>query len=105
MVATFIESFVEPTFLALIPALYWMLFQLRQFPADRITRIPPAPSTFWRKSTSVRSSSGGIGPAPQEESRCDGAGRRARPRLCCSARDFDCIGDQDRATRASHLGE
>ena len=58
------RSLVEPTFLALIPALYWMLFQLRQLPAARITRMPPSPSTHPRKSTSVRSSREGIAAFP-----------------------------------------
>src|SRR6516225_4050926 len=46
IVATFIDNLVEPTFLALRPTLYWMLFQLRQFLLPRMTEIPSPPSTL-----------------------------------------------------------
>ena len=40
IVATFMESFVDPTFLDDIPTLYWMPFQSRQVPLPRMTEIP-----------------------------------------------------------------
>ena len=56
IVATFIESFEAPTFLALKPTRYWMLFQLRQLPPPRITEIPSPPSTS-RPEVDLRASS------------------------------------------------
>src|SRR5262249_41155617 len=61
IVATFIDSFEEPTFLALRPTLYWMLFHARQFPPPRITRIPFPPSTNRERSKSASRESAGIG--------------------------------------------
>src|SRR5947209_14763894 len=52
IVATFIESFVEPTFFALIPALYRMPFQPRQSPLPRMTWIPSPFSTYFLRSSS-----------------------------------------------------
>src|SRR6516165_12586488 len=56
IVATFIDSFDEPTFLALSPTRYWILFQLRQLSPPRITEIPSPPSTNWRRSSPASAS-------------------------------------------------
>src|SRR5262249_232599 len=47
MVATFIDSFLAPTFFADSPGLYWMPFQLRQFSLPRMTNTPSSPSTYF----------------------------------------------------------
>src|SRR3974377_2345955 len=44
MVATFIDSFLAPTFFADMPFLYWMPFHCRQLPLPRMTKMPSPPS-------------------------------------------------------------
>src|SRR5579872_3492788 len=53
MVATFIDSWRLPTFLADRPGLYWMPFQRRQLPAPRIVSTPSPPSTYFVRSSFV----------------------------------------------------
>src|SRR3954447_16635678 len=63
MVATFIESFVEPTFFADSPTLYRMLFQPRQESLPRTTWMPSPASTNCERSSS-RTSVSPIGTVP-----------------------------------------
>src|SRR5207245_4034660 len=75
MVATFIDSFLAPTFFADRPGLYWMPFQLRQLSLPRMTKTPPPPSTYFfrssRESTSGIGAYTGCGPYPGPASTSD----------------------------------
>src|SRR5579864_73566 len=73
IVATFIESFFDPTFFDDMPTLYLMPFQPRQSSLPRMTRIPSPPSTYFLRSSSPIGSilyaslglySGSLGPLP-----------------------------------------